>query len=45
MKQKKIKIESSTLFVYRPKSGSTKSNDTTDPTVVTGTTTSAMVLV
>jgi len=45
MKQKKIKIQSSTLFVYRPKSGSTKANDTTDPTVVTGTTTSAIAFV
>ncbi|WP_255484826.1 hypothetical protein HDF18_02610 [Mucilaginibacter sp. X5P1] len=41
MKQKKFKINGSTLFVFRPKAGSGKANDTTDPT--TSVTTSSAI--
>ncbi len=39
MKQKKFKIKGNTLFVFRPKAASGKTNDVTDPTtsVITGT--------
>ena len=42
MKHKKIKISSNTLFVFRPKSGSHKANESTDPTTTSVTITSAI---